>query len=501
MVTPRGRAADQRARSGEGVSQTSPEFLRSFQLLRYAGRFARGVAGAVRRDLAGFRAAVSGGDPRPGLYRYCLRPAGGQRTLHLRVAADRSAVLLIDVGDAIHLNPTAAFLAKAALDGLPIDASVARLLPRHARANRKEIECGADMVYRLVRHLASCTDPCPTCGLNELTRVPLFSRSVQAPLKADLALTYGCNNACRHCYNEPGRKRGQAMSVDQWRAVLRKLVGVGVPHIIFTGGEPTLFDGLAALIRETNRLGMVAGLNTNGRLLGRGTLARDLKRAGLAHVQITVESDRSEVHDAMTAPGAFDETVGGIERCLAAGLHTITNTTLTRKNAARAVDLLGFLHARGVQCCAMNAMIHAGRGRAHPDTLAVSELAPVLAAVRDRSLELGMRMLWYTPTRYCELSPMELELGAKRCNAAEYSICIEPDGDVLPCQSYYRAAGNLLRDSWPDIWHSPLFRSLRGRVDDPRACGLPEDCADCPDLSVCAGGCLLERERRACHET
>ncbi len=465
-----------------------------------AGRFARRVAGALRRDLAAFRAALFARPPRPGLYRYDLRPAGGRRVLHLRIAADRSAVLLIDVGDAIHLNPTAAFLAKAALDRLPFEAAVARLVARHGAAGRTEVECGAGTVYRMVGHLGSCSDACPTCGLEELARVPLFSRSVHAPLKADLALTYGCNNACRHCYNEPGRKRGPAMSVGKWRAVLRKLARAGVPHVIFTGGEPTLFDGLGPLIREAHRLGLVAGLNTNGRLLAGGTMAADLKRAGLAHVQITLESDRAEVHDAMTAPGAFEETVRGIDRCLAAGLHTITNTTLTRRNANGACNLLGFLRSRGVRCCAFNAMIHSGRGRAHPETLATAELPPLLAALRDEAASLGMRMLWYTPTRYCELSPLELDLGARRCNAAEYSICVEPDGDVLPCQSYYRAAGNLLRDSWLDIWHSPLFQSLRGRVEDPRACGLPETCDDCPDLTVCAGGCLLETEREVHHE-
>ncbi|MCB0241561.1 MAG: SPASM domain-containing protein, partial [Anaerolineae bacterium] len=70
----------------------------------------------------------------------------------------------------------------------------------------------------------------------------------------------------------------------------------------------------------------------------------------------------------------------------------------------------------------------------------------LLIRVRDRAEELGMRFLWYTPTEYCRMSPVELELGAKRCNAGEYSLCIEPNGDVLPCQSYYVAAGNILRD-------------------------------------------------------
>ena len=120
----------------------------------------------------------------------------------------------------------------------------------------------------------------------------------------------------------------------------------------------------------------------------------------------------------------------------------------------------------------------------------------LLIRVRDQADRLGMRFLWYTPTEYCRMSPVELELGAKRCNAGEYSLCIEPNGDVLPCQSYYVTAGNILRDPWEAIWRGELFRCFRDRVDDPRWAGLPQKCWDCPDLPLCGGGCRIEREAR-----
>ena len=119
-----------------------------------------------------------------------------------------------------------------------------------------------------------------------------------------------------------------------------------------------------------------------------------------------------------------------------------------------------------------------------------------LVRIRDAARRLGMRFLWYTPTQYCRLSPVELELGAKRCNAGEYSLCIEPNGNVLPCQSYYVAAGNILRDPWESIWQGELFRSFRDREQDPQGCGLPEMCWDCPDLPLCGGGCRIDAKPR-----
>lgn len=284
------------------------------------------------------------------------------------------------------------------------------------------------------------------------------------------------------------------MSLDDWCLVLEKLSRVGVPHVIFTGGEPTLCDGLVDLIRRAERLGLVTGLNTNGRRLSHRAFAESLVRAGLSHVQITLESHRAEVHNAITGADSFAETIRGVENSLAAGLHAITNTTLTRRNVDHAEQMIEFLHGLGLRTFAVNGMIYSGHGRTGEDALAEEDLAPVLYALRERAAELGMRLLWYTPTAYCRLSPVELELAPRRCNAAEYSICIEPNGDVLPCQSYYTPAGNILRDRWDPIWNGALFRSFRDRVTDPRRCGLPEPCWECPDLPICAGGCRIERE-------
>jgi radical SAM protein with 4Fe4S-binding SPASM domain len=406
---------------------------------------------------------------------------------------------MVDVTDVVHLNPTATRMAKLALDKVPRNRAVRALRRAYRGIGTGRLEREVHAIYELVDHLSSTTDSCPTCRLAEFAQSPLFSTPVQAPYKADLALTYGCNNACRHCYNERRRASMPSLRLDRWQEVLERLASVGVPHVIFTGGEPTLLAGLAELVSFAERLGLVTGLNTNGRRLSNPALARKLADAGLSHVQITLESHRPEVHDAMTATRSFWETVAGVRESLEAGLHTITNTTLTRQNANHADEIVDYLYELGLRTIAMNGMIYSGSGRDSGDAIPEEQMGPVLVRVRDRTDELGMRLLWYTPTAYCRLSPVELELGPRRCNAGEYSICVEPNGDVLPCQSYYTSAGNILRDPWQSIWQSPLFRSFRDRVADPRACGLPERCWDCPDLPLCAGGCRIERERQNDH--
>ena len=430
----------------------------------------------------------------PGLHTYRIDLYGGQRRVHLRVDPDGSGVLFRDVTDVIHLNATAAGIAYLALEGL----SQERARRQMQRTYGKSAQLDADLasIYELV---AAMTDPgydCPTCALPELPRADLFSTPVHAPYKVDLAITYGCNNECPHCYNEPTHYPMASLSKEHWFEVIDRLHELGVPHLIFTGGEATLHPDLCAIIDHADKLGHVVGLNSNGRRMAHAPYVAELAAAGLNHVQITLGSSRPAIHDAMMGARSFDQTVKGIRNAVASPLHTITNTTLMQANKDHAEEIIEFLYDLGIRTFAMNGMIYSGGGFGNGTAIPESEMPALLIRVRDRAEELGMRFLWYTPTEYCRMSPVELELGAKRCNAGEYSLCIEPNGDVLPCQSYYVAAGNILRDPWEEIWQGALFRSFRDRVEDPRWAGLPEKCWECPDLPLCGGGCRIEREAR-----
>lgn len=432
--------------------------------------------------------------PESDLYTYhFLDTAGYKRRVHLRIEPDGQGVLFIDVTEVIHLNSTAAQIAKWALEDVPEARSMQRLRAQYGGGSHIRNDVSA--IYHLVQHVLKATG-CVTCGLDSLERRPVFSTRARSPYKADVALTYGCNNACNHCYNATSHLGMASLSLQDWRSVLKLLKVKGVPHIIFTGGEATLHPNLSELIQFTNEQGQIAGLNSNGRRFSQASFAAELRDAGLNHVQITLASHLGRVHDEINGVSAFSQTVKGIENCLASGIHTITNTTLMKKNRDHAEDILRFLHGMGIRTFAMNGMIYSGGGYCDPQAIPEEELPPLLIRIRDTARDLGMKFLWYTPTEYCRMNPVELEIGAKRCNAAEYSICIEPNGDVLPCQSFYVSAGNIMKDSWDKIWNGELFRSFRDRELDPRWAGLPEKCWECPELNLCGGGCRIEREAR-----
>lgn len=458
----------------------------------------RSFARAVRRDLSAF-ANLWRGSPEvtvpPGLHTFAFAVEGGHTRLHLRSQVDGTGVLFRDVTDVLHLSPVATVMAWYALREIPEARALVDLQRRFSGVPRAKLVADYARSRRVVATLADPTVPCHSCQL-DLPREPLFSTRAQAPHKVDLALTYVCQNQCPHCYNDPDRFELGSLSTEEWIRVIDQLVEVGVPQIIFTGGEATLHPGLVEMVAHGDGRGMIVGLNSNGRRLARRSYADELAKAGLSHVQITLESHLGDLHDKMVGAKAFKQTVAGIETALAAGIHTLTNTTITKVNADTIEQTVDYLYELGLRTFAMNGMIYSGGGDANPDAIPQAALPSILVRVRDRAAHHGMRFLWYTVTEYCEMSPVELEIGAKRCNAGEYSMCIEPNADVLPCQSYYVTAGNVLRDPWPAIWNSALFRSFREREQDPLLGKLPTKCHDCLDLPLCGGGCRIERESK-----
>jgi radical SAM protein with 4Fe4S-binding SPASM domain len=267
---------------------------------------------------------------------------------------------------------------------------------------------------------------------------------------------------------------------------------VGIPHLCFTGGEATLRPDLPELVAHAQAQGLVTGLLTNGRRLSDARFVRSLTDAGLDHVQITLESHDEAIHDRMVgARGAWKETVAGLRNTLAGGLYVMTNTTLLAENAPGLAATLDFLAELRVPTVGLNALIYAGRGQTVGTGLQESALPPLLELARGKTDAAGQRLIWYTPTQYCHFDPVQMQLGVKGCTAAMYNLCVEPDGAVLPCQSYYEPLGNLLHDPWDSIWEHELARSLRERRF------VPEGCRACAVLAECGGGCPLTLAHQA----
>jgi radical SAM protein with 4Fe4S-binding SPASM domain len=269
------------------------------------------------------------------------------------------------------------------------------------------------------------------------------------------------------------------------KKIMEKIFDIGVPHIALTGGEPTMRDDFLDLIAHGEHLGITIGIITNGVKFADPQLVSSAIKNGLDYVQITIESHDIEIHNKMVGAENFDATVAAIRNFEKENIFMMTNTTLCKQNVSSIEETIRFLHQLKVKVFACNGLIYSGKGKTFPDALTEEEMHPIVERINALAHELGMRFIWYTPTQYCVFNPLEHGLGAKHCSAANTSIAIEPNWDVLPCQSYYEPVGNILKDEWKEIWNSPLFEKIRKKEF------AEKKCQKCDLLQICGGGCPL----------
>ena len=356
---------------------------------------------------------------------------------------------------------------------------------RRKRVKRERILADLNRIFGTLMNLAE--GKCPV----EARLAPKELKYGQwiAPARMDLAVTYRCNLKCQKCY-VGDRKVDCELSTSEWVKIYEILWKAGIPQVVFTGGEPTLRGDLVELVSQADEF--VTGLVTNGTKLSE--LAQPLKDASLDYAQVTVESFDPKIHDWITSvEGSHAKTVAGIQKAMNAGLQIVTNTTLTKTNAASFIETIRWLHGLGLKNVACNTLICSGHGVEHKRENGLDDetLKEALAAGCQTAGELGMTFQWYSPTCYNQgTNPLELGLGIKACSAAAHNMTIQPDGTVLPCQSWPDSVGNILKDDWASIWQHPTCVKLRKHLF------TPEECRDCEYEMSCGGGCPLDESPR-----
>jgi radical SAM protein with 4Fe4S-binding SPASM domain len=400
---------------------------------------------------------------------------------HLRVDSEQKGVLMIDAAKLLFLNGTALDYVRCALEGWSEKKTVRymrrryRNLPKekaseHFGRVRGQLQ---DFIHGKTDIISTVGPSSPTAGADDLP----------APYRMDLAITYRCQNDCGHCYNETKDK--PELTWEQWMQALARLWKAGVPHVVFTGGEPTLVPFLKDLIARAQDIGQVTGLITNGRNLREPGYLKGLVDAGLDHVQITLLSHRESVHDRLTGKaGSWKETVEGIKVAVKENLYVSTNTTLMGSNIDEIEDTLRFVISLGVKNVAFNGIIRAGKGTG-PEALELPRVGKVLDRLKAVADQAAVKMVWYAPTPYCDFNPVNHGFGILQCTACSVNMAVEPDGTVIPCQSCTEPLGNILEDDWKDIWSHPKCREFREKGY------LPDKCKDCEQVQLCGGGCPL----------
>jgi GTP 3',8-cyclase len=136
-----------------------------------------------------------------------------------------------------------------------------------------------------------------------------------------VSLTDRCNYRCVYCMPESGVDlvpRTDVLRFEEVERLVRVMMGFGVRRVRLTGGEPTVRKDVVELVGRLAALGLDdLAMTTNGERLVE--LAAPLRAAGLARLNVSVDTLVPEKFRAVTRRGNLDHVLAGIEAARAAG--------------------------------------------------------------------------------------------------------------------------------------------------------------------------------------
>lgn len=363
-----------------------------------------------------------------GTYHYMAPPDDSRNyRLHLRVENDGCGILIVNASTVLHLNQTAAEYAYYFIKNLPAD-EVAHNMSRRYRIDTDQARVDYRNFSERILTLIETPDLDPVTFLDFERQEP-YTGEFSAPYRLDCALTYRLPDT-HDPEHAPSKRVTRELNTEEWQTVLDKAWEVGIPHVIFTGGEPTLREDLVQLIQHAENNGQVSGLHSDGLRLADDTYFESLLLTGLDHLLITLHPDNETVWNTLQV-------------ILDADIFTAVHITITSQNADQVLNYLQRLADLGVPDISLSTN--------------TGELDDVLEAARNRVATLNMSLVWDIPVPYSPHNPVALELkediehpeGAGRA-----WLYVEPDGDVLPAQGINEVLGNILNDPWEKIWKS-----------------------------------------------
>lgn len=299
-----------------------------------------------------------------------------------------------------------------------------------------------------------------------------------------------CNLRCVFCYNTWKMNSETPKAELSTRQTLNLLAKVtdetGCNDISLSGGEPLMRDDIFEIISFIKKKNVKVSLISNGTLLKEETIDRCLS-CGVDVFQVTLLSDKPELHNRLSGGQAFDKVIEAILNIrkrngtvytffvgLADNIHTFKGT----------LELNVLL---GVQNVALGRFTPGGSGLKGWDKLMPSpEMIDEALGIGDEmSRKYRIAVSVSTPilpclnkiSRYKNVRFSFCSVGNK-----EHSLFgIDPEGNLKVCSHSPYSLGNLLEKPFDHLIKNQFLRDFSQTV--------PPFCRDCPELSICRGGC------------
>lgn len=252
-----------------------------------------------------------------------------------------------------------------------------------------------------------------------------------------LSVTELCNLRCRYCMPEEGickKDHSQMMTEEEMVLAVKAAASLGIRKLRITGGEPLVKKNILSICEKTAAVKGIQEvcLTTNGILLPE--MAKDLRRAGVRRVNISLDTLNPERYAYITRIGTLDQAMAGIEAALEAGFEKVKiNTVLIGGfNETEIRDLAGMtcrypLDVRFIELMPMSGSREFGEDAYLPGSVILERIPELIPESEDG----GVARLYRMPKgKGCVglISPVSAHFCGV-CNR----LRLTADGKIKPC--------------------------------------------------------------------
>jgi len=314
----------------------------------------------------------------------------------------------------------------------------------------------------------------------------------RGPLRcAVIEVTNRCNLRCPHCASTSGRARGEELTLEEIRDLLRTIAGLGGEEITVIGGEAFLRDDWYEICRAVGEFGMKLILISNGVLIRGEAMYDRLRRLRPMLIGISIDGATRDTYRALRGVDAFDHCLGVCRRLLDDGHPNVNAITTVWKANLREFDAFAELLA-GSGVTWQIQVANKGGGRfGREQFISRREYAWLARKMRDvfAGDRESLRLRHMDDFGYFPLDPALRFLHEtwNGCVAGVELIGVRSNGDVLGCLSLGDdfVEANLRREPLAEIWTSDRYFGRFRRKEEL----LTGRCAACGFAARCRAGC------------
>ncbi|MBN1784358.1 MAG: GTP 3',8-cyclase MoaA [Candidatus Bathyarchaeota archaeon] len=150
-------------------------------------------------------------------------------------------------------------------------------------------------------------------------------------LNLRISVTQQCDKHCPYCHREGETNPSTSMTVEEIVRTVRIAISLGINRVKLTGGEPLLRKEILKIVRGIRELEGLTDLSmtTNGAYM-KG-LAKDLKKAGLSRVNISLPTLDPNVYNNIMG-GNLQDALEGVKAAVETGMQPVKLNMLILKN-------------------------------------------------------------------------------------------------------------------------------------------------------------------------